>query len=242
MKIPIIVSICMLSAWALHGQDVQFDNGFPSRIDYFMNDDSSGIDSVTGIIPGAFVGLTIGSKAEKVTFRCNGKVMNQFALQNEAATVSFSDMNGDGYNEIILGTYPNMNANHWFEVFTYSKQKKKFVRAGEFSSDFVVYPTAQYLLVHYEGSSYMETTYELYKWHGDKLVQERMVVWLPGSRNPHTDYAHFEIYENPSHKPNGIKCVAHRKILVDNGSTFFNGYRRQYLTEIEKGLNKKNSK
>lgn len=125
----------------------------------------------------------------------------------------FEDLNVDGVYETMLGSTPNMNGNQWFNVFIYDKKGDSIALAGKINTSYTVDSTHKSIQVDYEGSWYMETYRELYKWHGNRLIPEKMVIKRPDAENDRQGY--IEYYTNPTHTLNGLKRRS-RQMINDN--------------------------
>lgn len=144
------------------------------------------LDSKDTVVDGIDIGVghiftaDIRFRAEKIIFfEGSGKtksIVGEDKLRLAPGELCSHDLNGDGIDEILIQTYPNMNANRWLQVYKYNAKTKKIVHAADLSTDFCYDAKSKLVKVYYEGSSYMEHSFETYKWYGDKLVQMTMIL------------------------------------------------------------------
>lgn len=151
-------------------------------------------------------------KTQIVTFYkiTDGKKLpkGQYKVETSIDRLDFEDLNGDGANEILISTAPNMNGNRWVEAFVYDRSKDSIIDAGDFSTDYKVDAIHKTIEVNYEGSQYMDARKTLYKWYGSQLVPEKQVVMAAKDIAKHDGVFYLEYYTNPTHDPDKLMLVS----------------------------------
>jgi len=113
-----------------------------------------------------------------------------------ACEVWLEDLNGDGVDEIMLSTCPNMNSNKWYDVFMFSPKKNLVFYSGTLNTDYVVDTVNKSIKVTYEGSWYMERHKALYLWQGEKLLLEKKIVMTIPNGKMYSDSLYLEYYKS----------------------------------------------
>jgi hypothetical protein len=90
--------------------------------------------------------------------------------------INLEELNGKPCEEIVAGTFPNMNGNSWKECFIYFPEEDTVRFAGSFCTDYTVDLKNRTLSEDYEGSHYMNPHKTLYVWRNDELIPLRKAV------------------------------------------------------------------
>lgn len=100
----------------------------------------------------------------------------------EGGTLDILDLNQDGYGDIILSSYPNMNGNSWSDIYIYHADKDSFLLGAEnfcciseAQLDDIYKSNKKYYLTSYGGSWYMPNTTSIYSWQDKKLQLEAII-------------------------------------------------------------------
>lgn len=114
--------------------------------------------------------------------------------------IEFEDLDGDGRNEVILSTHPNMNGNRWMDIYYCSPQNSTFHYSGSISTEYEVKKKNKTIEVDYGGSFYMDQIKTLYQWRGEMLIPiKRAVLVLDQEKVVDDIYNYsYEYYENPA--------------------------------------------
>ncbi len=123
--------------------------------------------------------------------------------------VRFEELDAEPGPEIVMATYPNMNANQRMVAFKYDAVDHLVTHAGEFSTGYTTHIRngKAYLEEDYQGSWWMDGNKTLYLWHDNRLVPLRMSV-MRVDGNGKTRKNRLEYYENPDPSVHmGLKLI-----------------------------------
>jgi hypothetical protein len=163
----------------------------------------------------------------------NGKQKQQWKLKQtinigdfEGGTLDIADLDQDGFGDLILSSFPNMNGNSWADVYMYHADKDSFLLGVE---DFCCINSEngendengyksnkKYYITSYGGSWYMPTTTSIYSWQ-NKTLQLELIIGTELLRRDmgNLDYSIFFVMERINGKLELIK-----QINVDAGEKF----------------------
>lgn len=136
-------------------------------------------------------------------------------------SVEFEDLDGDGKNEIITSTPPNMNGNKWNEVYYCSRLADTIKYAGNFVTDYTIQKEDRTIQTVYEGSWYMPLGKTLYQWRNEKLVPLKSAVLSLKKADMKHDGHFIDYYENPTYDRDTL-VLRFRKTYRENNDKLYN--------------------
>lgn len=127
--------------------------------------------------------------------------------------VEFEDLDGDGRNEVLLSTSPNMNGNRWMNIYYCSPSNSTFYYSGSISTEYKVKKKNKTIEVDYGGSFYMDQIKTLYQWRNEMLIPlKRAVLVLDQEKVADDIYDYtFEYYENPTPDKDSLELKIEHK-------------------------------
>ncbi|MES2545054.1 MAG: hypothetical protein V4548_09235 [Bacteroidota bacterium] len=132
----------------------------------------------------------------------------------------FKDLDGDGRNEILAESFPNMNGNVDYNIYYASTNKDQIHYAGNFFGRYELQLNKQLHYI-YEGSWYADYIQALYEWRNEKLIPLKQVtIKLKNADSKHN--AEWIIYEeNPTFDEEILVCKF-KKTYRKNNKKLYN--------------------
>lgn len=190
---------------------------------YFAAGDS---DGAVRFVVGRFIddkniyALDVSEQDSLVSFYCldrniRWQPLASLKLRNDVSflySVEFEDLDGDGRNEIMLSTHPNMNGNKWMDIYYCSPENMSIHYAGSISTDYEVKKKIKTIEVTYGGSFYMNQIKTLYQWRNEMLIPQKSAVLVLNQEEAVEDVYNytFEYYENPTYDQDSLQLIFER--------------------------------